>query len=109
MSPILKQFFKELQQWVQDGTPEDGRPFRECEGVCGNLDNWLYSNRENTRHIRDVANEHSDLLFELCGTCAYPFNYGDRVSFISEAMEGAHWRNKARLHYVKQQAEDVCH
>lgn len=104
MSPILKQFFKELQQWIQDGTPEDGRHFRVRDGVCDNLDRWLYNNHENSYRIKDVANEHSDLLLELYGTSLYPFNGAGKVRFIDEVVNGDTWKNEERLNYVKQQA-----
>jgi len=104
MSLILKQFFKELQQWIQDGTPEDGRPFREDGGVCCNLDYWLCRYHENTHHVKDVVQEHSDLLEERYGDSLYPFNSGSWAEFIVEDMRGAHWKNTARLNYVKQQA-----
>ena len=104
MSLILKQFFKELQQWIQDGTPEDGRPFREDGGVCANLEYWLGRHHEDTQHVEDVAEEHSNLLEKLYGDSVYPFNSCSLSGFTDEGMLGTHWKNEKRLNYVKQQA-----
>lgn len=87
MSKELKQFFIDLQAWVDAGFPEHSI-FETDAGICLNLENY------------DIYLVYD--LEEIFDFKDYPFNDNKRVSFDNECDTDTLWQNSKRLAFVKE-------
>lgn len=104
-SALLTQFYRELQAWIDAGTPHDG-PFSIFSGICNNL--WMFA-RLHSDTISDNRAEELELelqeQFALAGLATdYPFNI-DGDDYSCEADNRSRWKNPDRLEWVLKHAK----
>lgn len=93
----LKQFYRELQAWIEAGCPE-GSPFETCQPICDNLMDWECEN--DTNGVGELIREQ----FEAAGLHPhYPF---DKSADIFGKDGVNHYENPARLAWIKAHAEE---
>lgn len=81
----LKQFYREMQAWIDAGCPEH-EAFHTDYGLCFNLELWSHFDHDLNAELRDSI-----------GT-EYPFNNDSGEDYFSEIH---HYKNPARLAWVK--------
>lgn len=110
----LKQFYKDLWEWVEGGCDVNHPYFFTDEGHCGNLEAWYDSHPEyhgydeaGCENIHELSGliEHQFWYADLSAT--YPFNERDMYSYLSEARSGNIWKNESRLKWLKEHAQEV--
>lgn len=96
MNVELKQFYREIQQWIDDGCP-DHDVFRKTTAICLSLERWLgYFDRKVNKILEDSFND-AGLDFVL------PFNK-DLGEFEVEMLNHSIYKNPARLAWIKEHA-----
>lgn len=103
MSEELKQFYKEIQEWIEAECP--AHPvFRPYYGLCWNLRHWA------DKHGKTVNVD--ILVFELAEQFVaarldkeYPFNHGLDLEYNCECSINAIFQNQLRLAWIKEHAK----
>ena len=104
MSPELKQFYKDLQAWIEEGLPEDPI-FDQRDSVYDNLWYWAFCVETCPLELRAELSHNLTyelrLSFEKAGLDTYvPFN----TSLWKFYTEQNKYANKARLEWIRKQA-----
>lgn len=106
---LLKQFYRELQAWIENGRPEDHPVFKQVYGVCDQLSKYLYKQVSQSKlYVRVNVDEMMILLVnsfkesELNGV--YPFNKGNPDRFLEEMDTGTLYQNPLRLDWIAEHA-----
>lgn len=104
MSPELKQFYVEIQQWIDAGCPANGT-FNHRFGLCTNVDLYAQDYR-----IIKIASEQRNLFIAAFDDYSFPFyekneagTHGDE--YFIEKSNDALYKNPQRLAWIKQHAE----
>ncbi|MFP1879757.1 hypothetical protein [Lonsdalea quercina] len=97
MSDELKQFYRELWVWVQDGCP-DHAVFIKTHAICWNLDQW-------SGYRMPLTRENNDLLLDVFGNSFFPFNSEGAWEFARERAEGGFYQNPKRLAFIEEHAK----
>lgn len=101
MSPELKNFYKAIQTWIDNGCPEDNQHyFVIYVGLCNNLE-WLGGERiiENCKLRWEMVEQ-----FRAAGLSpAYPF--GGHEELMKEKESRTIYSNPARLAWIKEHAK----
>lgn len=100
MSPELKQFYIDLQKWIDSGFPEH-HSFLPSLGICNNL-GWYC-----VHFNLDLNKTKSDLTSQFAAAgldTQVPFNKDFR-DFQIEKEDCKTYKNPARLAWIKKQAE----
>lgn len=108
MNENLKQFYKEMQTWIEAGCPTHP-VFVSDDGLCLNLhlftekvlgEDWNYSLK-----LRQVL---SKQFSEAGLSWLFPFNEGPNYTdaFREEIENHTLYKNKARLAWVKEHANE---
>lgn len=94
MSPELKNFYKAIQAWIDNGCTEyNQHHFVIHAGLCGNLD-WM-----NCKLRWEMVKQ-----FRAAGLDAkYPF--GGFNTFLTEKESGTIYSNPERLAWIKEHAK----
>lgn len=88
----LKQFYRQMQAWIDDGCPEHEVFSRRC-GLCVNLASWAWGDDFNF----DLKNQ-----FDEAGLHRrHPFNGGNPEQYLNELDR---YKNPARLAWIKEHA-----
>ena len=104
MSPELKQFYKELQDWIDSGFPPHPYFSKGC-GICGNLHSWDCERIISTETLFGLLEELHE-SFKLAGLNShFPFN-AHRDHFNEEAGKGLLYKNPTRLAWIKEHSQD---
>lgn len=99
MSPELKQFYREIQGWIDGGeTPEW---FKPSFALCKNLDRFANYRGFN---LLSLDLEMMEQFQRRSLSIAFPFNYGI-WSIMGEAEAGKVYKNPARLAWIKEHAK----
>ena len=96
---ILKDFYKDLLTWINEGCPEDNiYNFKVSKGLCSSFLEWTRKN-----YPKDIftLGEFSDPFAKEGLDRAYPFNPGLR-EYIHEQNK---YTNPARLNWIKEHAK----
>jgi len=96
MSDELKQFYRELWAWIQDGFPGH-KVFSKYSPICLNLDRWAGLRVLLTR-------ENMDLLLDVVGDRCFPFN-SPAEDFAKEHRDGSFYQNPKRLAFIEEHAK----
>lgn len=92
----LRQFYRELEAWIEGGLKEDGT-FDPLVGLCGNIEYWA---RDNDADLYDLG-ERLGSSFRAAGLSTFiPFN----PSFSDWCNEYEVYENPARLAWIKARA-----
>ena len=96
MPPILKQFFKDIDQWVEAGFPEH-ESFSTDYGICKNLLDYLRDCPVcSSTQIKLIT----DVLDILMGNSSLPFNI-DYFDYKWEQHTNTLYTNPKRLAFIK--------
>ena len=101
MSDELKQFYRELWAWIQDGFPGH-KVFSKHSPICLNLDRWA-GLRVFLR--ASVASENNTLLIDAVGSRWLPFNSADDPKYEHELRHGSFYQNPKRLAFIEEHAK----
>lgn len=103
MSEELKQFYKEIQEWIEAECPEHP-VFRPYYGLCWSLVRW--TNKHGKAGDVDI------LVFELAEQLMdagldkeYPFNHGLDIEYNCECSTNTIFQNQFRLAWIKEHAK----
>jgi len=103
-SELLAQFYRDIQQWIDAGTPADSY-FNACRGLCSNLHSWCVE-----KQVGDLAED--TLAWELADSFeranlnqTYPFD-DSMASFMRETWDRTMYHNAKRLAWVKKYANN---
>ncbi|MFP1891056.1 hypothetical protein ACLEEJ_00360 [Lonsdalea quercina] len=100
MSDGLKQFYRELWAWVQDGCPMH-KIFR-CERSL-RVSVTLWSQMYMPVGL-DLAGEQYKIFDALAGSTIYPFNH-DSSCWLLELKNGTFYQNPKRLAFIEEHAK----
>jgi len=100
MSDELKQFYRELWMWVQDGFPIHA-VFHPKRALCTVLTFW---GQMNVLHHIDLYSEQNKLFDELGNGTHYPFNQ-DLDDWVDECRCGEFYQNPKRLAFIEEHAK----
>ena len=103
MSPLLKQFFLEIHEWIEQGCPEH-KAFSNQYGLCTNL--TFYNSVKfgfNLKSPSAVDYELREFLKTISGG-SIPFNE-DIFSYRKEQRRRTIYQNLDRLAFIKKQVE----
>lgn len=104
MNNRLKQFFRELQQWIEDGRPRS-RVFSEQSAICGSWARWCMYHYQFDNLAKQIGG-HKILSIKFkqgYEYMDYPFNDG-RIDYEREVSGKGLWTNQERLNFVKEMA-----
>lgn len=106
MNKHLKQFFKELQQWIDAGCPEHP-VFKNNTAICNSLINymcfkWPHASQETLMKAQLAL--HS-LLWEQFSLSKFPLNNGSLRMYYEEIETGTIYQNPARLAFIRQHSK----
>lgn len=102
-SALLTQFYRELQAWIDAGTPHE-RPFSVYPGICVNLWEFARLNKITYKRAEELEGELQD-QFERAGLDkSFPFNFGDD-DYRYESDNGSRWKNSDRLEWIRKHAK----
>ncbi|MFP1727999.1 hypothetical protein [Lonsdalea quercina] len=106
MSEELKQFYRDLQAWVDAGMPES-REFSPDIATCPALLRWARLKLESTMPGVQglLLDENEDLFISLDLDAYYPFNDGIRAEWWAEKATGTFYKNPERLAFIKEMAQ----
>lgn len=100
MSEQLKQFYRDLQEWLETGRPRH-KTFDQQYGLCCNAAYY----GDNFFNDSSLEEEQAD-MFAAAGLCTeYPFNDGDHDSYMQESRSGDLFQNPTRLAWIKEHAQ----
>lgn len=97
MSPELKQFYVEMQEWIDAGCPSEGEKFDPDYGLCYNC----------IRFGGVQLQGELNLQFKDAGlSTVFPFNEDPELkdSYGDERLYGTIYENPARLAWIKKHA-----
>jgi hypothetical protein len=102
MTPMLKRFYQELQEWIDAGQPR-GTVFEPDCGLCLNLEMWGYD--EANQELADELVLEQSVLFAEAGLDSdYPFD--DHDTYIqAHCDDSMYTSNPERLAWVKEHAK----
>jgi len=105
MSDELKQFFREIHGWVNDGCPEHKR-FDRRHSLCFAAERWFRWSLCCDFGTICVAEEEMRKLFKKvdCEHFDFPFNAGPK-GWMSELEGGDFYQNPKRLAFIKEHAK----
>ena len=101
MSQELQQFYKEILEWVEAGTPKRSI-FRKRMGLCGNLGRWLHHNVQDSDQDASIWKEQDELFKDLYGDSQFPFG---EEAYRRECKSAAQYKNPKRLAFLRSQVE----
>lgn len=101
MSPLLKQFFLEIHEWIEQGCPKH-RVFLKTCGLCSNVRWYALKLKENAFHL---GQELETLLKASAGDTVYPFNDSSPSGYSEQQKAEDLYKNPTRLAFIKQQVE----
>lgn len=93
----LKQFYREIQQWIDDGCPEHD-VFKTYRPLCRSINAWSSFDPHLSAELKGqflTAGLHRD----------YPFNMGDPDNYGDEANDDTVFKNPARLAWIKEHSK----
>jgi len=100
MSDELKQFYREIWAWVQDGCPEHAA-FHPKRALCGALAFW---GGMNGPHHIGLYDEQRNMLDSLGCWTVCPFNR-DIKDWEDERARGEFYQNPKRLAFIEEHAK----
>lgn len=104
MSEELKQFYRDLQAWVDAGMPES-REFSPDMAICPSLRGWMILNTVSGMPAARLSVENEDLFISRDLYAFYPFNDGSRAEWVEEKATGTFYKNPERLAFIKEMAK----
>lgn len=100
MSPQLKQFYRDLQAWIEGGQPHSGGLVK-CAGLCFNLNMWAERNNVAATQILQEL----QAQFIVRGLLDdYPFDASDKA-YEQAAKNDEIYKNPARIAWIKEHAQ----
>lgn len=100
MSPLLKQFFLEIHEWIEQGCPEHDA-FLKTYGLCDTLKAYIKEFKLDKELLRELF-----LLLDPIKSSIFPFNT-DFLDYLKEHDSHSIYQNPARLAFIKQQVEMI--
>jgi len=100
MSDELKQFYREMWDWIQDGFPEH-KVFHTQRALCTTLSLW---GEMNVSHSFGLYSEQCRIFTSLGGVVDYPFNLGF-YDWVKEREQGGFYHNQKRLSFIEEHAK----
>lgn len=103
MKPMhLREFCREMLEWVEGGYPKEVLRHGESMGLCGHYVEFL-RNKGKSHLVRCAELEKLHKLFYgLYGSWAYPFNGDGRELYYQEAHK---YTNPERLAFLRRYAK----
>jgi len=102
MKITLQDFYKEILEWVDTGTPFHP-VFRNRMGLCGNLSRWLDHKKLDYDEDALIWKRQNKLFNDLYGDSQFPFGEEDyKKDFFKK---GTHYKNESRLAFIRAQVE----
>jgi len=98
MSKDLKQFYKEMWTWIQEGCPVRHLCFGRDQGLCRNLVIWTDGGRD------DLIEEQDILFTKSYGNSLLPFNES-WSEYCKESSRETIYRNHKRLAFIEENAK----
>lgn len=101
MSPLLKQFFLGIHEWVEQGCPKH-EIFSKRKGLCSNLTYLCSSQGFDPFELKDEL----DFLLRTVSSKPrlLPFNNPNNP-YCGELWDGTVYQNPHRLAFIKKQVE----
>ena len=105
MSDEMKQFFREIHEWINDGCPEH-KIFDCSDSLCLAADRWFSQSLFRDYGAICAAEEEMKKLFKKvdCENSNFPFNAGIE-EWVSELASGAFYQNPKRLAFIEEHAK----
>lgn len=98
ISPELKQFFVDIQQWINAECPIEIKHFQKYRSLCISLDTYLEVFDLSAQPLRELKS----LLEEEFGTSVYPF--GGFGTYSAEVDSDIIYKNPERLAFIRKYA-----